>query len=184
MSYFDIFFFPLSLFVSCQLDFIHGDCMAEFSSLVGMSNGWPLWLRSSFIPLSRNEIKLSSRVLMSSSSRGLTSVGSSLESVWSPWGSDWSEVDTTRPIRRKQHHGLHEPVLFGSYNTYNPFVDLNRRSRYISWLWHPTSSDSPSPHAHMQYHLKCAMFSFFPKYSSYGDTPPFADAQFCRLTVV
>ena len=59
----NIFFIPFSLPVSRFLGFHHGDCMTESSSLVNMSISY------SFGPLSRNEIRLSSRVSICSSSR-------------------------------------------------------------------------------------------------------------------
>ena len=68
----DIFIFPFSLRVDHLLGFIHGDCMVECSSLANMSMCWSSRLSSSFGSFNRNEIRLSSRALISSTSGGIS----------------------------------------------------------------------------------------------------------------
>ena len=80
MQYSGIFTFPCSLRVGSFLGFQHGECMTESSLLTGSSSDWSCRHCLSFGMLSRNEIRLSSRVPISPSFRGnSTSLTSSLE---------------------------------------------------------------------------------------------------------
>ena len=125
------FFSPFSLWVGCLLDFIHGDCMAESSILADSSSDWSFRVSPSFGPLSRNEIKLSFRVLISSSSREISvSLPHPQNSTWSLQGVYWAggwyqEADSLNMTSRLTQASLVRGLLLG---TWSPRMG-NRTSR-------------------------------------------------------
>ena len=72
---------PFSLRVSRPLGFLRGECTAESPLLAGSSSDWSNRLSLPFGPLNRNEIGLSSRVLTSGSSRGISTLMTSLSEL-------------------------------------------------------------------------------------------------------
>ena len=75
MPYPDIFIFPFSLWVGRLLGFKRGECPTESPLLGDSLSDWSFSLCLSFGPFSRNEIRLSSRAPISSSSGGRHTLG-------------------------------------------------------------------------------------------------------------